>query len=234
MQPIRRHFLITALVSSLLALGLLGFGMVHIASQQMIEQETRANTNLTQVLSRLVWPRFSGFIASTHGQSPMVVAKAPEIAELDALVSDFIGGSSILKIKLYNLEGFTIYSSEHAQIGQYRSDNPGFQAAAQGQIRSALAYRNTFHSFERTFTERNLISTYIPLYDPGTQEIRAVFELYSDVSPLVEGIERKRWLSIVLGLCCLAFPFIGLYLTLRHAERLPPEPSRGESLRRTQ
>ncbi|PIP71011.1 MAG: hypothetical protein COW90_02205, partial [Nitrospirae bacterium CG22_combo_CG10-13_8_21_14_all_44_11] len=48
-----------------------------------------------------------------------------EIAEFHKDVLKQLGGLSIVKVKLYNMDGIAVFSTEASQIGEDKSQNPG-------------------------------------------------------------------------------------------------------------
>lgn len=217
---IRRYFLLSSLSAVLLVLSLSVIWYTHFSRQLLIDHETEANAMMTRVLGKLIWSEFSGFITRDRLPLPAEMQQAAEIDRLDSIMADFLDDSRVLKVKIYSAQGLAIYSTDHTQIGQDKNDNPGFQSAMRGQPLSVLAYRDQFHGYEQTVVDRNLLSTYIPLYEPTTKQVVGVFELYSDVTGMVHQIDQTRYIIYAVALICFLIIFGGLFLLAQRGERI--------------
>ena len=98
----------------------------------------RNNAALTQAFSNVVWGRFSDYVSTAGNMDADQLRAHPNTAELRKTILAQMKDISVLTVKIYDLNGLTVFSTEPAQIGSDKSQNPGYVSARSGVIASEL------------------------------------------------------------------------------------------------
>ena len=216
-----RYFSLASLACVALITALLAFFYRQVALNDLLETGERHNVALTRALANSLWPEFGSFLTTTTELSDDALRQHAAIDKIRHSLSQSVKGLSVLKIKIYDLHGRTVFSSEAKQIGESKSKNAGFIAARSGIAASEITHRDTFSAFEGVIENRDLISSYIPVRADGADgKIEGVFELYYDVTDLFDKMQRTQN-QLVAGVVLLLGVLYGvLFLIVRHAEKI--------------
>lgn len=216
-----RRFSLVSLSAFAIATSLLAGFYRYRAVQSLVIAAEENNIVLTQVFANTFWPEYGPFLSSTADLSDEELTAAPAVEQLYQDISAQFAGVHVAKVKIFDLQGRTVFSTDLSQIGDDKSQSSGFLAAMSGQVVSQLGHRDTFESLRTTLEDRHLLSSYVPIYSDGAQgELVGVFELYTDVTPLVEHIGQTQ-ISIVFGsLLILASLYALLLMFVYRADRL--------------
>lgn len=216
-----RYFSVTSLIAFLLVAVSLVVFYRQIAVNELIEIGESKNAAITQSFSNVIWPEFESFLGSASDLSPDAIRAHPETARLRQAVLEQTQGLSIVKVKIYTREGITVFSTQESQIGEDKSENAGFLAALNGGLASELTHRDTFSAFEGEIEDRDVVSSYVPIrHQHNDSDVRGVFEVYDDVTPLLEKVSIAQ-MNIAIGVTfILIFLYIILFLLVRRADNL--------------
>ncbi len=221
MDKLLRYSLAAGLAAVLVAVVALTLLYRGLVLDSLLEGETRANVTLTRTFANAIWPEHAAFVMNAGRIPKAELASRREIADLGFQLRMLKAGTSVVKVKIYDTNGLTVYSSDPRQIGEDRSGNPGVRSALAGVPVSESTYRERFDSWDGPLAERNIIGTYVPVRVLEYSPVDAVMEIYSDVTPLVERMERSLWqiFGVVLAALSLVFS-VGLWSIVRHRRLL--------------
>ncbi len=121
--------------------------------------------------------------------------------------------SSIMKLKLFSLEGLTLYSTNKEEIGVQRAVSPGLRQAASGQPYSVLVTEEQLH--ENLSDESEYVETYTPVFAAPDGKVVGVFEIYTDVSDELTAIRLRRKLESGVFASLFIFLFLALWFSNR-------------------
>ena len=190
----------------------------QIASDDLTVMAERSNVAVARIFSNVVWDAHADFLTTAHNLSPDAIRRHPQTSAIREILLQRMRDLSILKVKIYDQDGLTVFSTEPSQIGEDKSGNAGFLAARSGHRASELTHRDTFSAFEMMVEDRDVLSSYVPI-TTASGTIEGVLEVYYDVTELLGNVHRRQLLlqSVVGG------TFLLLYLLLIfgvwHSER---------------
>lgn len=216
-----RNFSIISLGGFTLTAVLLSAFYRHQAKRDLVISVEESNVALTQVFSNTLWPEYGTFLSSTQEITTEELIASERIQQLNEDVIAQFDRLTVLKVKVFDLQGRTVFSTDPSQIGDDKSESSGFLAAKTGQVVSQLGHRDTFKALQSTLKDRHLLSSYIPIYSSGSQgKAEGVFEVYTDVTPLLLRIQHTQR-SIGLGsILLLSILYAILLLFVRRADQL--------------
>ena len=191
-----RRFAILAFFAMLLAFAAILHSANRFAEAALVRAGTHAAEIVAQGFTNSVWPQIRDAILGQSAQSDETLRARSETRRIDGLLRAFLAGTDIVKVKIYDLDGRAIYSSEFADIGQDKTAQPPYEEAKRGTIGSALTFRERMNAFDGPRTDAYILGTYVPIFGaPGT--VDGVFEFYSDQTAVVSDARARLWLLAV-------------------------------------
>ena len=211
-------------IASAVALIAVTISLVYLYRDNVMEglvvSAESQNITLARSFANILWPRFSRYVMTVSETDGDGLRARPETVEIDEAVRTLTVGLPVLKVKIYNLDGRTIYSSQPGQIGADKSNNLGFlKSARAGKPASKFSFRENFSAFSGEVFNRSLVESYLPIWGDD-DAIEGVFELYTDVTPQVAMIDRRTDRLTVGLLITFAVLYGILFLIVRRADHI--------------
>ncbi len=206
-------------IFALAAVSLSYFSYQH-ALDELADTAEQSALSLNRLFANFVWPGYAGFAGRASDMPRDAIrAHAQTVAMLED-VREFARGTRILKVKLFDRAGLTIFSTEIGQIGTDSYTSPGLQAALAGRVDCKLEHRARFTAIEGTVFDRRIVSCYLPIHDrPGSEHIAAIMEIYSDMTAGHDLVVARVRVEVAVIVAILGVSFLLLLAVVRHAER---------------
>ena len=219
MFNLSRYFSTVSFILIVLAAGVLGPFYRQLSLQQITELAESRNMAMAQVFENSLRAPLESLMSVAVGRNVDVARVSSEAAELSRNVVALMRNTAVIRIKIYNRLGVTIFSSDKAQIGENRLDNLGFRSAMSGTVVSEMTHRSSVDTFEGERAEVDVLATYIPLR-ARDGSIEGVFELYQDVSPFMRQLHQSLWWVTLGVFVVFAALYLMQFLVVRRADRI--------------
>lgn len=216
MFPLLRYFSLISAVFIGLAMAVVSVVLTQTTNEQLVEERQNSNKSLTRIFSNSVWQEFREHVKASAELDGDALRAAPKTKELLRDVRNLMRDLTIVKVKVYSLNGNTVFSTEAGQMGDSKIDIPGFLSARRGEPTSGYSYRSSFSAFENEIFDVDVVASYIPIYDSDGQ-IEAVFEVYDNVTASLEKMEARKNLILAFVGGLFALLYLALLLVVRRA-----------------
>jgi diguanylate cyclase (GGDEF)-like protein len=221
-----KYFSIASFASVVVATIVLSALFQRSSTQGLLELGERNNVLLTQSFANSLWPKLRPLLESPQTPSSASPHARASIDDLHSQVLMQMSGTNVVKVKVYNLQGRTVYSTEPSQIGGDESTNSAFQEASKGKVASALTYKDRFTAFHHEISQRDILFSYIPLRSNVNGTVEGVFEVYTDVTDLTEKLKEQRQIVTLSVATVFAVLYIVLFLIVKRADTIIADSAR--------
>jgi len=222
MFNLTRYFSLAALAAIVVVTAYIVVFSRNLAEKQLVEFGESSNVGLAGAFvssMSSVFPRFISYVASTAGAAAEGLAARPETRVIDSRVRALKGALPVIKVKIYNLDGITVYSSDPKQIGEDKDDNPGVVGARSGGVVSELIHRGSFYAFETELFQVDVLTTYVPIRKTDGS-IVGVIEVCADVTALMQRMNAVQLQLLFGSVAAFAALYLILFLIVRRADRI--------------
>jgi len=218
MFKLLRFYSIVSFICIFLTAAILTLFYRQVTIQWIMQITERGDLTLARTARNAINPSLVEFLAGRERRADW--PNQAYITDFTAHFNNLMRDTSVVKIKIYDRKGTVVFSTQPGQIGRQQSNNPGFRNAINGQVASALLYRDTFNRFDGMTAEDNLMQTYIPVRDGRNAPPLGVFEIYTDINPLVRENERNLIITLIGAEIILALLYAVLVLLVRRARNI--------------
>ena len=183
---------------------------LHLSVRQSAQTATVA---ITRVFARETWRVLHPLLPAGEAGAQAAITNI-HLSAVDNIVGQFGQQANQFKVKIFAPNGLTLYSTDHAQIGEDKSNYTGFKAAAGGKPHSELSHRtDALSGTQGGNAMQTIVATYVPIEGPSGVE--AVVEVYADYTDWINRSDQElkrllQWLTPTFLFVYLALLFFVL------------------------
>ncbi|MDP3539691.1 MAG: EAL domain-containing protein [Azonexus sp.] len=219
MFNLSRYFSTVSFILIVLAAGVLGPFYRQLSVQQITELAESRNVAMAQVFENSLRSPLDNLMTASVGRDADFLRQSGEAVQLKENVVALMRNTAVIRVKIYNRLGITVFSSDPSQIGESKLDNAGFRSAMNGAVASDLTHRNSIDTFEGIRADVDVLASYIPVMAKD-RSIEGVFELYQDVTPFMVQLQRSLWWVTAGVFIVFALLYLMQYVVVRRAQRI--------------
>lgn len=221
MFKLLRYFSIASLLACSATTAVLWNFYREQAVNQLIESGQHENIAIANVLSNSLWQEHHSLLHQSDRLTPEELLKHPETQKLNQMLQKSMQDNSVKKVKVINFNGRVIFSTDN-KVGKSVATSPGFINGRLGKVTTALNHRQGSKITINSKTDRRaLMSSYVPIHRDGPGgKIEGVTEVYSDVTALVDKIDRAQTQILTVLLFSFGWLYIALFLIVYRGNKI--------------
>jgi len=223
------RFSLVALLATVIVAVTLTIADNRVSVRNLTEVSADKNTALAQVISIASRQQIRDHLLATKeltfGETRALAAST----DFQDILGSYIRDLSIIKVNIFNTDQVTVFSTDRSLVGLRLPQNPGILGALKGEVVSDIVRQNSFNLHDQVVETQDLMQTYIPfLDDRGT--VVGVFEVYSDVSPMLARIaETRRGIVVAVSGILAVFYLLLIWLFGQTDQKLVREQAASAS-----
>ncbi|WP_417614836.1 GGDEF domain-containing protein [Oceanisphaera sp.] len=201
-NSLQQLLLVCGVVSIFLILSLSWIGIQRAATNSVLIE---AEYDSTQIAKLMVAQHYQ--LLFSDGEQNIAMDNHG-LNTFDKTIRDFLHLFGIVKVKVFDLDGVIIYSTDANIIGRRVEDRAGLEKALRGETDShQMTKEQLIDLYEEQRFDVDVVETYLPVYNTSG-EIAGSFEVYLDVTRYRNEISYRVSSSLLL----LATILLGVFL----------------------
>ena len=120
-----RHFSLTSLAGVLVVMCCLLLFYREHTTNRLAQEMGQANADSTRLLANVLWPEYRSFVLGPAGRDRAQLMADPRQQQLQDRLRDAMRGLTLVKLKIYDRAGLTVFSTDPSQVGDRQPGNPG-------------------------------------------------------------------------------------------------------------
>ena len=213
-QPARilRNFVVISLLIMTCATVSLTWFMHWISMEYLYQTGEAGNVAKTKWLAQELWKKHGDTLKSVLQKSDSPKLQSNTITSINSYLFGKLVDSKTLKVKIMAMDGTVIFSTDATEIGTNKAESKKFQRASKAETVSVFSFKDRVYAQSEMVFNRNVVSSYIPVFEGNSKNVIAVAEVYTDVTELVESADQVQLYFLIAVIIAAMIVFIVLVM----------------------
>lgn len=203
--PVRAGLLLFAL--SVAFFVLLSLAIPHALERAARNSAQASNEDKVTLFMRLVYPSIADELNLSPSKAAVPLHDPAAFERVDQKIRDFVAGTHLVKVKIFDATGQVVYSSNPDQIGKpFSEQTEAIQHALRGRGFSDVTFRDTFDGYSGEMRDVAIVSSYLPVRD-DQRNIIGITEIYSERTDVFKEIDFDQ--TRIVSILVVGFALLG-------------------------
>jgi len=218
---VRRYFSVASLVGIIIAALVFVYFYRYASIQYLVHGGEQENIAITRALLKNIWPEFAPFMEKASAMDAHQIVKHETYRKTYLSTLQSIQGLPILKIKILDLQGKTVFSTDKTQLAIREPANyKGIVAAKNGEIITEISFLDKINAVQGELKNKRIITSYVPIYNSTDSIVRGVFEAYYDVTDNYNNLERNQIIAFLGIFTTFSILYLMLFFVSMKADNI--------------
>ncbi|MET0065256.1 MAG: histidine kinase [Candidatus Thiodiazotropha sp.] len=214
-----RRYAVTSLIAVAITALMIFFFFRYETTSIVEAASIRSNETLTIATEYALNDHFVMFLNIIKQNEERNISKMPFEPLLHRVIERMLNDTDVMRIKLYDLSGRVVYSTDPDYNEDDEEHNEAFDSAVSGEPASSLIYDDRLSLFT-SVGEKNLVQTYVPIRATRDSPVLGVMEIYSDIGYYALEANRTILILLVITLTLMTFLYFFLLIHIKRSERI--------------
>ncbi|NVJ92140.1 MAG: HAMP domain-containing histidine kinase [Methylocystaceae bacterium] len=218
MIHLTRNFSILSAVTIITVTTFLGYNHFRDEETVLHEQFAENSTILARSITNTIWPIYSHLIEPVKAAPQPPSRDDLDIISLHNTLKNLVTGLPILKIKIYDKNGLTVYSTQFAENEKDHNKEILTHVQKTKNVRSSISFEENFKSYNGIKKNIHFVETYVPVLNANNVLV-GILELYTDITDQRLAIEQHTFQILFYLICAMFILYLALLVIVRKAEK---------------
>lgn len=223
MNRLTRYSSMIVLVTMILVTMLLGYFYHLFVQESLIGSQQQVSLMLAKSYANSMWPSHAGFVQDAASLKREEMQNSDEIRYIHRDLRRLLRGINILNVKIFDMNGLVVYSTNAEQIGDQQFMDAHFRSARAGKTPSTLVFHDIYNTNRGELQRRHIVTSYVPIRILDAAPVEGVIAIDSDTTAMMDVLRVQQTRVIGWLIFLMSLVYMLMWMFTKRSDRLLQE-----------